>query len=177
MVVVTMNYFLMSYSDDAFFGYAKTPKEFDRTILLETGFIADWKNPEFFLTKGELADYLNCDISWPLFSAALRSIVEAFARNQEEIQWLEVGVNNGDKITPYFVPHLIVKPDILDSQKSFFGPGNLLIKPVFDKKKIGSRDIFTHRKRRFTLYVSDMLRKKVEQSKISGCHFEKTRVF
>jgi hypothetical protein len=176
MVVVTMNFFLMTYIDNSFFGYAKAPKDLNRTVLPETGVIGHWEKPNFILTKGEFADYLNCDISWPLFSAELKNIVSNFAQNKEELQWLEVQVKKNEECSTYFIPHLIVKPDLLNPKMSFFGPGNLLIKPVFDKQKIGSRDIFSLLKRRYTIYVSQRLRKEIERNKLCGYHFEKTRV-
>jgi len=171
-----MNYFLMTYTDNAFFGYAKSPKGLSRLTLLETGFIKDWKRPEFVLTKGEFSDYLNCDISWPLLSAESKNIITNFARNKNEIQWLDVIVNQQGQYNTYFIPHLMEKPDVLDLKRSFFGPRNILIKPVFDKSKIGTRDVFSHLKRRYALYVSDRLRQKIEQAKLSGYCFEKTRV-
>src|SRR5690606_17983105 len=128
-------------------------------------------------------DYQPNSLAWPLMSERLKSVIEANLTRNEQIDWIECKVKNGNEERLYFILRFNKMLDVLDMQKTMFVQGtDHIIRPVFASSKISSYSIFSkpssHDLWKITsgLYVSDALKKAIQKAKLTGIDFEKTTV-
>ena len=129
-------------------------------------------------------DYQPNNLAWPLMSERLKSVIEANLTGNEQIDWIACNVKNGTGEKTYFVLRFNKMLDVLDIQKTMFVQGtDHIIRPVFATSKISSYNIFTkpssHDLWKITsgLYVSEALKKAIQQAKLTGIVFEKVSVY
>jgi hypothetical protein len=128
-------------------------------------------------------DYQPNSLAWPLMSERLKSVIEVNLIGNEQIDWIECKVKNGNEERTYFILRFNKMLDVLDMQKTMFVQGtDHIIKPVFASSKISAYGIFSKPslydlwKITSGLYVSDVLKKAIQKEKLTGVDFEKTTV-
>ena len=128
-------------------------------------------------------DYQPNNLAWPLMSERLKLVIEANLTGNEQIDWIECKVKNGNEERAYFILRFNKMLDVLDMQKTMFVQGtDHIIRPVFASSKISAYSIFSkpssHDLWKITsgLYVSDALKKAIQKVKLTGVDFEKTTV-
>lgn len=143
--------------------------------LIESNDLSDLK--EIWL------DYQPNSLAWPLMSEKLKSIIEDNLTGNEQIDWIECKVKNGNEERPYFILRFNKMLNVLDMQKTMFVQGtDHIIKPVFASSKISAYSIFSKPssndlwKITSGLYVSDILKKAIQKAKLTGVDFERTSI-
>jgi hypothetical protein len=128
-------------------------------------------------------DYQPNSLAWPLMSERLKSVIEVNLIGNEQIDWIECKVKNGNEERTYFILRFNKMLDVLDMQKTMFVQGtDHIIRPVFASSKINAYSVFSkpssHDLWKITsgLYVSDTLKKAIQKAKLTGMDFEKTSV-
>ena len=128
-------------------------------------------------------DYQSNSLAWPLMSERLKSVIATNLTGNEAIDWITCNVKNGNEERPYFILRFNKILDVLDIQKTLFVRGtDSIIKPVFAASKVGAYTIFTTPssydlwKISSGIYVSEFLKKEIQEQKLTGLDFEKTLV-
>lgn len=132
----------------------------------------------FKLMNGEVQDYLANDLGLPLMSEKLKGLLNEFEVNKNMI-WKQVFVIvEGSRIS-YFMPCPSYSIDVIDTQKTIFidGPlGKRILKAYLSREKIQSLNYFPISESDITWIVSDRVRKKIRQMKVSGIDFTQAQV-
>jgi hypothetical protein len=143
--------------------------------LIESNDLSDLK--EIWL------DYQPNSLAWPLMSEKMKSVINSNLTGNEQIDWIECKVKNGNEEQAYFILRFNKMLDVLDKQKTMFVQGtDHIIKPVFSLSKIKDYNIFpkpsSHDLWKITpgIYISDLLRKAIIKAKLTGIEFSKTSV-
>jgi hypothetical protein len=158
------------------------PHEFQLMRVKETN--------DGIITDGDLnslneiwLDYQPNSLAWPLMSERLKLVIDANLIGNEQIDWIECKVKNGNEERVYFILRFNKMLDVLNIQKTMFVQGtDHIIRPVFASSKISSYSIFckpsSHDLWKITsgLYVNDALKKAIQKAKLTGVDFEKTSV-
>jgi hypothetical protein len=133
--------------------------------------------------KDTWLDYQPNSLAWPMMSEKLKSTVEELLTGNEYIDWITATVNCKEEQKTYYIPRFNKLLDVLDTQKTMFVQGtNVIIRPVFSSSKISLFSMFSkpasHDLWKITsgLYVSEYLKKTIQEQNLSGIKFEKTRV-
>jgi hypothetical protein len=149
--------------------------DFGENGLIESKDISDLK--EIWL------DYQPNSLAWPLISERLKSIIEANLTGNEQTDWIECKVKNGNEVRTYYILRFNKMLDVLDMQKTMFVQGtDHIIRPVFVNSKINNYSIFSkpssHDLWKITsgLYVNDALKEAIQKAKLTGMDFEKISV-
>ena len=126
-------------------------------------------------------DYQPNNLAWPLMSEKMKDVVSAYLKGKEGIVWIKAIVNAGNETKEYFIPRFLHKLDVIDEQKTLFVPGTAhIIKPVFSYAKIDNYSIFFAPQDYWEitsgLYVSEALKKAIQEAKLTGIGFEKITV-
>jgi hypothetical protein len=179
VVIRYMNYYYMGIREDRIYGIAYVPKGTLLSILPSSGKVETWETLILTLKKGDFPDYLANDRGLNLYSRKLRDILDRMKSDQDELQWLPVIVRteNGEE-REYFVLHFPHPCDVIDKEKSVFGPSlgkyYNLIKPVISRKLATNHQVFTIWGREgIAVIVSDSVKKSIQTTKCAGVVFEK----
>lgn len=123
------------------------------------------------LRQGLYADFLSNETGGRLCSSKLREIIEENRTAIDSLEWLEVDVLCGDEVRPYAFLHFPLDLDILNEDMTKRVDG-FIIKPVFDTAKIYGRNIFSiPGQSSIRLYVSEVMKRKIEMSDVTGVSF------
>jgi hypothetical protein len=170
-----MNYYYMGIREDGTFGIAYVPKGTPLLPLPKTGRVESWKAIVLTLREGSFSDYLANDRAFALCSRKLCGILDRTKSEHDEVQWLPALVRkDGGEEKEYFILHLPQAHDVLDKEKTVFGPYDTIIKPVISRKLAEGHHVFTfigaggH-----TFFVSDRVRRAVQAAKCVGVSFER----
>jgi hypothetical protein len=163
-------------------GLSKLPFELN-LIKLEVGKNGLIESNDLSSLKEVWLDYQPNSLAWPIMSKKLKSVIEANLTGNEQIDWIECTVKNGDEERIYSILRFNKKLEVLDMLKTTFVQGtDHIIKPVFSTAKISDFSIFSkpssHELWKITpgLYVSNVLKKAIQNEKLTGIEFEKTNV-
>lgn len=128
-------------------------------------------------------DYQPNSLAWPLMSKRLKVVIEDNLTGNEQVDWIECNIKNGNEERTYFILRFNEMLDVLDMQKTMFVKGtDHVIRPVFASSKISAYGIFSkpslHDLWKITsgLYVSDVMKKAIQKAGLTGMKFEKTTV-
>jgi hypothetical protein len=169
-------YFRFMYVDDYDFGVAyHTFKQKGVLHLPYEGRVESWTTPKLELREGGFADYLATNWCNRLCSKRLRDILQDAASAEDELQWLDVEVYNERESRPYAILHFPHPPDVLNMNKTIHS-GDVIIKPVFSKAKLGNRRIFCYPLQTVSFFVADSVKRAVEAAGCTGMGFSPARV-
>lgn len=126
-------------------------------------------------------DYLPNNLAWPLMSEKMKNIISMLLTGNEGIKWhkIKIWLNEEHKI--YYIPRFSCKLDVLDMQRTLFVVGTEhIIKPVFSLKKVNRFNVF-HKPQKFWeitsgLYVSEIIKKGIQDEKLTGIGYENITV-
>lgn len=128
-------------------------------------------------------DYLPNSFAWPLFSNRLKSIISNHLTGQEYIDWIRAKINTLSEQKEYYIPRFRDKLDVLDKEKSTYIPDtDHIIKPCFSLLNISRYSMFHFPldsnlwKITSILYISDELKKILQEENISGVCFDKANL-
>lgn len=156
------------------------PFKFQLKRIKETkdGIITDG---DLSLLKEVWLDYQPNNLAWPLMSESLKYVIESNLTGNEQIDWVECNVENGNEKRPYFILRFNKKLDVLDLQKTTFVEGtDHIIRPVFASSKIRAYSVFSKPSKydlwKITsgIYVNDALKKAIQKAKLTGMVFSKS---
>ena len=131
-------------------------------------------------TKGYiLTDYLNNAIGWVLVSSKFVKLTKHLIK--DDVQYLPVTILNektGEKITSYSVLNIISFTDALDLKNSNYNIWKTrgmeilsIIKPAFKRAKLKNKHIFRVKDANHALFVSEEIKKIVEENNLTGFGF------
>ncbi len=193
-----MNYYLLSFNNSYTKTIAYSPKgspqphhlisQIDSKQLNEFPF--DMKLHSAAIGKSgievgdisdEHTDIQPNNLAWPLMSLRLKEIIDSSLTGNESLTWISIKLVGKTKDYTYFLPFFSDKRDILDIEHSIFvGPWNTLLKPYFKSQKVKTLAFFNGDPNNWQvssrLYVNDLIKKKIEQSGITGISFTKARM-
>jgi hypothetical protein len=171
-----MNIYSFYPEEDDKHGVAYAPQAVTWQLLYRKGKVNAWKSVEFSLKDGGFADYQSDNLGWHLCSDKLKSILAECAGHDDEIQWLPVVVKDpaGERRN-YYALHLASPCDVLSSDRTIFS-GDRVVKPVLDASKIGAHSIFTFSNSGVYVYVTEQVRKRVQEARLTGLKFLKVPV-
>lgn len=126
-------------------------------------------------------DYQPNNLAWPLMSERLKNLVDSNLTGKEAIQWMKVVVKSERERRNYFIARFTIMLDVIDEQKTIFVPETShIIKPVFSLAKVANYNLFTKPQEFWeipsALYVSEKIKKRIEEAKLSGIGFERVSV-
>jgi hypothetical protein len=170
-----MNYYYMGIRQDRTDGIAYVPKGTPLFPLPETGWVECWAPIVLMLRDGDFSDYLANDRAFALCSRKLHDILDRTKSESDEIQWLPAVVRKeGGEEREYFILHLPQAHDILDKERTVFGPYDTIIKPVISRKLAEGHHVFTFvGTRGYRFFVSDRVRRAIQAAKSMGMSFER----
>lgn len=173
---MTYNIFTFMESDDYDknnFGFAEAPDEIDPIDIYQGCPLEDeWKAPVFELPDGKFADLLSNDCGWILCSEKLKSCIDGNAVNASDLKWFPASVNNGELAVPYYV--LLIDrylEDVVNIEKSRKLVDGKVYLPHFIYAKIKHLDLFTTEDNPSDIFISERLKKIIEQGHFSGVGF------
>lgn len=171
-----MKYFYLSWIDNKNVKVAKAPKG---TLSFELAEKIKGKGELPFVLEldhdAELLDYLPNTIAWPLMSERLKELISESLTGQEGLSWIVARVKCGVNETKYFIPRFSRELDILEKSKSIFAGRDFLVKAHLSLKKVKNYAFFPLPDLPFTSrnVVSEELKKRIEQSNLTGINFER----
>ncbi|MBC7251339.1 MAG: hypothetical protein H5T62_13760 [Anaerolineae bacterium] len=176
MAVRKRYYFITWVEEEALgIGYAEEGYQFD--FLSEGRYYPDWEPVLFTLKDGGYADYQANDLGWPLCSEKLKRIIEQHALPDDNIQWLAAKVvGPGGEQRDYYILHLSERPDVLDKERTLFAEGDVVVKPYFSAKAIGSHRVFSFHGGQFRVIVSAEIRDAILSANCTGIDFYEARI-
>ncbi len=159
--------------DKKHFGFAEAPDEVD-PIDIYQGYPLEkeWKEPVFELPDGKFADLLSNDCNWILCSEKLKSCIDGNAVNASDLKWFPISVNNGELIKPYYV--LLMDQyleDVINIEKSRKLADGKIYLPHFIYDKIKHMDLYTIEGNSSDVFISERLKKIIEQEHFTGVGF------
>lgn len=176
-----MNYFLLSWKEDDFKDYAKSPKG-----ILSHELIDKMKGKELLpfelpLEADTPKDYQSNGLAWPMMSEKMKDIINNNLSGLERIDWIKCYIIYQDKKLTYYILRFNSVLDVLDEKLTTYVPGtDSIIRPCYSMKKIekyaifpkpaGALAIITH-----SIVVSEKLKKAIENEGITGVDFSKVR--
>lgn len=128
-------------------------------------------------------DYMPNSLAWPLMSQRLKTIIVDCLTGEEKIDWISAIVKGNNEQRTYYIPRFTEMLDVLDNSKTMFIEGtDDIVRPWFSFEKVKMYSMF-HLPSKFDLwkitpgiYVSEVLKKSIEEKRMTGLKFEKTRV-
>jgi hypothetical protein len=131
-----------------------------------------WQKFTIEMRYGLLPDFLITDLNLPICSSGMKTAIEANCRNNDDIEWLPIDVNDGNTFVEYYilhVPHYI--PDVIDLDKSDRDE-DVIFSPHFKQELIQGKDVFASEDDTTTVYFSQRLKDILENERLSGLGFE-----
>ncbi|MCP9751329.1 hypothetical protein EGI32_10135 [Ferruginibacter sp. HRS2-29] len=128
-------------------------------------------------------DYQPNSLAWPLLSEKLMTIIENNLTGNENLEWISADINANNEKKKYYIPKFKKKMDVFDLKKTMFVEDTeIAIVPWFSFGKIKNYSIFhlpsSNNLWQITpaIYISETIKKKIQQEKLSGLDFEKVMV-
>jgi len=128
-------------------------------------------------------DYLPNSLVWPLMSEKLKLVVQENLTENEVVDWLDCKVNYGNEERIYYILRFNKILDVLNmAETSFVRGSDHIIRPVFSYSKVRNLNIFSKPAYQYLwritsgLYVSEKLRKEIEEMNLTGLDFSKVKV-
>jgi hypothetical protein len=155
------------------FGFGYSPENIDVCVVCE-GLPLENKWDKFVIEMryGLLPDFLITDLNLPVCSGRMKTVIEKNCRNNEDINWLPVDINDGNTFIEFYilhVPHHI--PDVIDLEKSDRDE-DVIFSPHFRQELIKDKDVFASDDDTTTIYFSQKLKDTLEQENLLGLGFE-----
>lgn len=165
-------YFIMESEDydDYHYGFAFSEESISPLEIQSWDMEKEWTKLKMELRNGSFPDYLVNDLDIPLCSEKLKQIIESKAKNASDILWYPIVVSDRkSERTYYYLKLKLVLSDIIDVDNSL-KDNDMVYSPVFYGDRI--RDIFICDCDESYLFVSESLKKEIEQHRITGLGFE-----
>jgi len=96
----------------------------------------------FKLENGQYCDVLANELGWPMFSQNLKALIGSIPSESVKVKWHEVKVLAYNQVLTYFVPETTLEVDVLDNQKTIFGPNNFVVRPCISGNKAKGLNFF-----------------------------------
>ncbi len=156
--------------DDYHYGFAFSEESISPLEIQSWSNSKEWITLKMELRNGSFPDYLINDLDIPLCSEKLKRIIEYKAKNTSDMLWHPIIISDRKfERTYYYLKLKFVLSDVIDINNS--GKDNdTIYSPVFFQDKI--RDIFRCDYDESYLFVSESLKKEIEQHHITGLSFE-----
>ncbi len=104
----------------------------------------------------------------PLLSPAFRAILDEHRGEHDEIQWVPAMLRMGDAEEERWIPHFPRPRDILDGERTDWGPSGLPIRWVLSESKMVGVAVTALPNELGDMIVSDATLKALRQAKLSG---------
>ncbi len=137
------------------------------------------------LKKGDLSDeqldYQPNNMTWPLMSSRLKSIISAHLTEKDKVRWISAHVVGKTMQATFYLPYFTEKMDVIDKKGSIYTRfSDTSIKPVFDSKKVQPFAVF-HGDTMFwqitsRLYVNESIKRDIEKAKLTGIQFNRVKL-
>lgn len=130
------------------------------------------------MINGKFLDYTGTN-DQAIFSPRLRDIVNAFV-SSEELEWIHVIVENQDgSLNDAYVPRFIKVPkmfDVLNEDLTILTADGHLMVPKLSREKTKDKHFIRLLENQLITYVSEDLKKAIQDAEISGINFEKEKM-
>ena len=165
---VKMKYYIICFPQDTLYGIAFPDDKDNEVDIPDQGKITDWKPIIFNLIDGSFSDYQANSEVCRLCSEKLRSILDTFKSQTDEIQWLPVTVRSKEgEEREYYILHFENEYDVIDWDQSITVDKHFVVKPVFSIKKIDKHKVFNYPSSQgMGLLISEDIKNEVEKA---GC--------
>lgn len=170
-----MNYYYLSVKETKIYGIAYVSKGTDLFPLPEAGLVDVWDTMLLTLKDGPFSDYIANDRCFNLCSRKLRDVIDKSKSGYDELQWLPAKVRSEEgEQREYFIMHLPRQYDVLDRERTVYGPQNTIIKPVISRRLAEKHDVFTFiGGSSVRLFISERVKKNIQTAKCKGVVFER----
>jgi hypothetical protein len=112
-----------------------------------------------------------------LVSPKLREILEANQTDADRIQWIPARVIDADGVEhPHWVPHFYEHPDLVDRERSTFGPSGLPIRSVLSAAKLAPHAVTILSALDFTFVLAEHVVDQLHQADCEGLYYMPLRV-
>jgi len=155
------------------FGFGYSLDNIDANLVCEgLPLEGEWQKFTIEMRYGILPDYLITDLTIPICSLKMRTAIEANCKNNDDINWLPIDVNDGNTFVEYYILHVPrYIPDIIDLEKSD-RDGDVIFSPHFRQELIQDKDVFASEDDITTIYFSQRLKDILEKENLRGLGFE-----
>ena len=155
------------------FGFGYSPENIDVCIVSE-GLPLEKKWERFIIEMryGLLPDFLITDLNLPICSYKMKKIVVENCRNNKDIEWLPIDVNDGKTFIEFYILHVPnYIPYVIDMDKSD-RDGDVIFSPHFRQELIQDNDIFASEDDTTVVYISEKLKDILDNENLLGLGFE-----
>ncbi len=113
----------------------------------------------------------------PLVSDSFRRVVGEYLTERDEVQWLPTTLRNADGTEEArWIPHLPGERDILDVERTDWGPSGLPIAWVLSPEKMQGISFITRPQHSGTLIVSGDIMRALRRAKLTGFTVMRARI-
>ncbi|MFW6029466.1 MAG: imm11 family protein [Halanaerobiales bacterium] len=140
------------------------------------------RNFTFYYEKSEgyvSKDYLANNLAWPIISSKFKRILDDIG--VPEVQYLPINIEEkytGKKLEGFTVVNIITLLDALDLENSVYtefkarGKKMLSIKKyALQQEKVRGYNFVRLKKSKYSTFISEIVRNKLVENKITGCDF------
>ena len=156
-------------------GMAMAPKGIRVSFLLDDKEVKEWPAFVFEMKNGEWTDNLRNNKDWRIYSAKMKTILEANLKNGDEHEWLPIHVIRDDEMRKYYVLHFIKLPDLLDMDKTKFldKEKTIYMRAILDYNLIGPRKVFSYKDHYYShrIILNEDVKREIELKKCTGNYF------
>jgi hypothetical protein len=142
--------------------------------LPDGGLIEGWSAPRLELIGERFPDYLYLSYAYNNSrgcSEKLRDIIDKASSPEDQIQWLPFHIYSRDEERVYYLLHFVEVPDLID-WKASFQTGGRVVKPIFNKAKLGKHRVFTYpTDNDGHIYVLPEVKEAIEAAQCKGLDF------
>ena len=128
-------------------------------------------------------DYQPNSLAWPIFSERFKNLIDSQVIGEKSFDWINVTIRQNSKTNrPYYLLRFKAQQDVLNLEQSVFAGKNadILVRPVFDSKKINNLPIFCSPEHSWQItggiYITEKIKDAAKAQGLVGLNFEGARM-